>query len=340
MVSVVLYTSTLSGTAQDITFAGALNSLLHSLTFLPNLTSLSIHHATFHLAHFFQIITSSSLTRTLQQLFLKGRVEMFASIQDYCAHKSPFENLTKLTLELDAVDDDEDPQLESSLPLEPFLRSLTLTLQSLMITNKSFTLDLSPLFNALSKHDSPVLFPNLTSLSLSLHFDTSFRTSPQSLRHFLRTHNHLQHLYLDMSLPSPFPEDEEPLGVWLVDLVNDNVHFPSLQTLDVYPSNTETGLSALLSLIKLTIPTLSSLIVSGRWLKPEMANQVIDALTECEGQPKMLRSLDLNITELSVSFLELVARKLPQLEKLSLSSFQVVGSGQVCFFLNLSTQPS
>ncbi len=142
-----------------------------------------------------------------------------------------------------------------------------------------------------------------------------------------------------MSLPLPYPDDEEPLGAWLADLVNDNVHLPSLQTLDIYPSNTQTGLSALLGLIKLTVPTLSSLIVSGRWLKPEMVNQVIDALTEAEGQPKMLKSLNLNVTVLSVPFLELLARKLPLLEKLTLSSFGTVGSGQVCLSFKIF-QPS
>ena len=71
-----------------------------------------------------------------------------------------------------------------------------------------------------------------------------------------------------------------------------------------------------------------------------MANRVIDALTECEGQPTMLKNLTLKLTELSVPFLELVARKLPHLKKLTLSQDQLVGSGQVCLSLNLSTQSS
>jgi len=158
------------------------------------------------------------------------------------------------------------------------------------------------------------------SFSLHLHFNTSFRAFPQSLRHFLRINNHLQHLQLDMTIPLPYPVDEEPLGAWLADLVNDNVHFPSLQTLNIYPSNTETGLSAFLNLIKLTVPTLTSLTVSGLWLNPGMATQVIDALTECEGQPKMLKSLTLKLTELSVPLLELVARKLPKTDFVALPS--------------------
>ena len=335
MVSVTLVTSQLTGTGADINFAGSLGCLLHSLNLLPNLTCLDIHDATFHLFCFFKTITSSSLRRTLQELLLTGQVGMFASIQEYCTHKSPFDNLKKFTLELYASYDDEDPQLESSLALEYFLRSLAPTLQSLKITSRSSTLDLSPLFDALSKTDSPVLFSNLISFSLCLHFNTSFRTSPQSLRHFLRTNNHLQHLQLDMSLSLPDPEDEEPLGAWLADLVNDNIHFPCLQTLDIYPSNTKTGLSAFLGLIKLTGPTLTSLIVSSRWLKSGMVNDVIDTLKECEGQPKLLKSLTLNIVKLSVPILELLARKLPNLEKLTLSPIRFVGSGKVCFFFKI-----
>jgi len=155
MVTVYLDTSSLTGTVEDATFACSLSRLLNSLTHLPNLTCLDIRRATFHLASFFQIITSSSLRMTLHELSVTGRVEMFSSIQQYCAHESPFDNLTKLTLELHGG---EDPRLEASLALEPFLRSLAPTLQSLKVTSTTFTLDLSPLFNALSKPDSLVFF--------------------------------------------------------------------------------------------------------------------------------------------------------------------------------------
>jgi len=255
-------------------------------------------------------------------------MEMFASIQEYCTHESPFDNLTKLTLALHPIEDD--GLVESSFILGPFLRSLAPTLQSLTVENR-FSLELSHLFDALSKPDSLVLFPKLTSVSLYLLFSKSFQTPLQSLCHFLRTNNHLQHLHLDMT-SVVHPEGDELLGVWLADLVSDNIHLPSLQTLDICPPDTQTGISALLSLIKLTVPTLSSLRIRG-WFKPGVVNQMIDALTECEGQPKMLKSLILDITELSVPCLELVARKLPHLEKLIVSAVQVVGSGQVCFSL-------
>ena len=57
---------------------------------------------------------------------------------------------------------------------------------------------------------------------------------------------------------------------------------------------------------------------------------MVNALTELEVH--QLKSLSLNVTELSVSFLDLLARNLPQLEELSLLTTQVVGLCNVCFF--------
>jgi len=255
------------------TFDVALAALLRSLPLLTNLTALDINYASLHFATFFRTITSCSLARRLQQLSLTGHTEMFASIQKYCTHKTPFENLTKLSLELHLAFDN-DKHMESSLNLESFLRCLAPTLKSLKIINRSFRLDLSPLFSAFSQHDSPVLFPNLKSLSLHLH---SFLTTPQSLCHFLRNNNHLQHLHLDMS-PSFCYRENEPLGAWLIGLVN-NVTFPSLQSLDIYPSNNQAGRSAVVTLIKRTAPTLSLLKVSGHCLPRHIADQMVNAFT-------------------------------------------------------------
>ena len=303
------------------TFDIALAAVLRSLPLLPNLTALDINCATVHLATFFRTITSCSLAKRLQQLSLTGRVEMFASIQEYCTHKSPFENLTKLSLELHPAID---KGSSTSLTLEPFLRSVAPTLQSLHITNRSSGLDVSPLFSAFSQHDSPDLFPNLKSLSLYFHFHTSLRASRQSLCNFLLSNNNLHHLHLDMALSSQ--ENEEPLGAWLTDLVN-NVPFPSLQSLDIYPSNTQAGRSAIMTLIKRVAPTLSSLKISRHRWPRHVADQMVNAFTERKIQ--QLKSLSLNITELSVSFLDLLAHNLPKLEKLSLWTLQEV---EVCSF--------
>jgi hypothetical protein len=149
------------------------------------------------------------------------------------------------------------------------------------------------------------------------------------------------------------PDMEEPLGTWLADLVNSvpqdsatkcSSFFPNLKTLDIYPSTTSAGLSALLVIIKRTAPTLSSLTIRDRYLTREETHQVLDVLTEGQGEarngvpaqipplPTTLKSLRMNITHLSVSFLDLLARKLPQLQNLWLSVSEIVGSDEVPFF--------
>ena len=305
------------------TFDVALAALLRCLPLLTNLTALDINYASLHVATLFRTITSCSLARRLQQLSLMGHTEVFAFIQKYCTHKTPFENLTKLSLELHRAFDN-DTQMES-LNLEFFLRSLAPTLQSLQIINRSFQLDLSPLFSAFSQHDSPVFFPNLKSLSLH---HSSFLTPCQSLCHFLRNNNHLQHLHLNMTPPFSYRKSD-PWCEWLIELVND-ASFPSLQSLDIYPSNNQAGRSAVLTLIKRTALTLSSLKLFGHCMPRHIADQMVNALTELEVH--QLKSLSLNVTGLSVSFLDLLARNLPQLEGLFLWTLQVVGRGKVCFF--------
>jgi len=122
-------------------------------------------------------------------------------------------------------------------------------------------------------------------------------------------------------------DPDESLGAWLANLVNNNTHFPSLQSLDIYPSKTQASLSALLILIKCISHTLSSLKISTRDLTLEEAQLLVGALTT-EG-PSALRTLHVNLTHLSVPFLDLLAHKLSQLEELSLRYCEIVGSDQV-----------
>jgi len=51
---------------------------------------------------------------------------------------------------------------------------------------------------------------------------------------------------------------------WLTNLVDTKFQFSSLQTLEIYPFVTQTGLSAVLTLIKRTAPTLSELWIHFR----------------------------------------------------------------------------
>ena len=270
------------------------------------------------LPELFQTVTSPSLGRSLQRLSLWGHVEMFELLGEYCAHNTPFENLTKLHLDLFSH-----TQTEIPLALELFIRSLPPTLQLLHIWT---SVDPFPLFDALFQFHSPVRFSNLKSLLLYIHVNRI--SLPKSLSCFLLANSHnLQHLFLDLRMSRGNPEGDDSLGVWLADLVNSDAHFPSLQSLNIYPSKTQAGLSALLILIKRISPTLSSLKISTRDLTFEETQLLVDALTT-EG-PSALRTLHVNLTHLSVPFLNLLAHKLSQLEELSLRYCEIVGSDQV-----------
>ena len=118
------------------------------------------------------------------------------------------------------------------------------------------------------------------------------------------------------------------------------VPFPSLQSLDIYSPNYQAGRSAVQTLIKCTASTLSSLKISGHCMPSYIAGRMANSFAE--HQVRQLKRLSFNIMELSVSFLDLLARNLPQLEKLCLWTFKVVGSSKVCIFppilsLNLFT---
>jgi len=257
-------------------------------------------------------------------------MDHFAALGECLAHTTPFETLTKFSLIMVEL---HFHITESSLPLIPLFRFLPSTLQHLNILNLSSTLDFSSLFNSLSES---ACYPKLTFLELEFIFNPSFRYSCQSIHRFLLTHNNNLQL-LDLNVG---PRDEEHLGAWLTNLAGTEFQFSSLQTLGMSFSTPQTGLSAVLPLIKRTAPTLSALSINFHALDFEEAEQVVDALTEGGGQfsmatrtieevPGKLKSLTIEINQLSVPFLDLLARNLPQLEELYLWTPEIVGSDQV-----------
>ena len=375
------------------TFQTALTHLFKYLPILPNITSLKIelwHIPLALLPTLYQTITTSPVAMTIQKLRLSGHVDMFALLGEYSnpqrKPENSFGNLTELNLELinrqllhfvTSLSPAAINTPNSVLGLAQFVLSLSPSLELLRIWNWSTTLDLSLFFSYLFQPlpgSSPLIpFPKLKSLLLILPFNTSLQSSPESLHRFLLTHsNTLQHLQLRLKMKRAQldPDMEEPLGTWLSHLVDDAAYdptirpppspfFPNLQTLDIYPTATPAGLSALLTMIKRTAPTLSSLTIRDRYLTREEAKQVLDALTEGdEGQvrvgfraqaqptktregviePANLKSLRMNITHLTVHFLDILAQALPQLQSLWLSVSEIVGSGRVrSFFRNDSS---
>ena len=117
---------------------------------------------------------------------------------------------------------------------------------------------------------------------------------------------------------------DAPQDAWPAEWTNINSPSPSLQALDIYPPTSQPALSALLTLIKRTASTLSSLSTSNRY---EIQLQG----TTIKQEQGKLKSLCMGITRLSVPFLDLLSRKFPQLEKLSLRTYMIIGLDQVNF---------
>ena len=166
---------------------------------------------------------------------------------------------------------------------------------SILISDFWALTDPLPLFDALFQSHSPVHFPNLKSLNISIS-GRILPFSPKSLSYLLLTHNQtLQHLFLDFRDSLDDHEGEESLGAWLTDLVHHHdAHFPFLQSLDVYPSLSQAGLSAFLILLKRVSPTLSLLKIAIREITFEEAIQVVHALAT-----EKLKTLHMHLTALS-----------------------------------------
>ena len=255
---------------------------------------------------------------------------MFASQVEYSAHT--FENLTDLGLSLKHPD-----LLEGTIQFP--LRLLAPTLQILRIADWSGAFDLFALFNT---PDSSVPFPNLKSLILDFADPTTDLLpipSLQSFYGFILAHScRLEHLHMDLTT-SFYPVHVQCVGEWLDELVNTNIQFPSLQTLLLFPSPSQIGLFSFLTLIQRTVPTLSSLTIPPRYWSSEEVDQLLDVLTEVqvhgikERQSK-LKTLRIHVRHLSVPLLDLLARKLPQLESLTLIILEM----QVRFFPIFNSQ--
>lgn len=338
------------------TFQTTTSVLLSTIPLFTSVTSLKIHlfKITDHyLAPILRKILSSTMAGTLETLSVDGYVELLGPFGEYSAHDTPFKKLTKLTLVLMNLDmrdmwlGDLSGLLSTKTvqpgPIVPFLLSIAPTLQSLQIQDKSNSIDLSPLFDAISDSNPGLPIPFLTSLFLNLNFTTSLQSSPKSLHRFIFLQsNNLQHLQLSFKSTAR-PQDtivEQRLGKWLAELVNKNFPLTALRTLEISPSVTEIGLSAVLTLIKRSATHLSSLAISYRSLTRKEVKAVLDALTEGEAMtenPGKLKKLSVQTTYLSVSFLDLVAHKLPDLEYLflELSAYEDSDEVRLSFFRRL-----
>lgn len=293
---------------QPSSFAG----LLSTLPLLTAVRKLEIGDIETHQGQFtalIQAISSSPMASTLRQLNLRGREETLALLEAL----GPFKNLEELSLELNAAN--RDPTAGDSLLLKPFLLGLSSTLQLLQIETNFVVL--SPLFNALSA--SPIQFQNLKSVSLFLPSSESFADlQADALHRFL-----LPYYDTLKELKLWFPQ-RRTTEDWLAEVVKCKPRLSSLRTLSIIPPtfSKETCVDALIALIPHL--KLSTLLVLSCTLPDKVATKLIKVLATTN-----LGYLEMGVTSLSVSFLDLLASKLPQLDKLNLNISVLVGSEEV-----------
>jgi len=274
---------------------------------------------------------SSPIANTLERLSLTAHVTMFVPLV-VANQNAPFQSLTYLFLSLIDLKflnpfSEAAKSLSTSRVVAPFLLSLAPTLRCLSIKAE---VTLGPLFNALTHSNSSVSFPNLKSLLLTFIPSITAQTDPQFLRDFLLSHNeNLQRLYVKfetfrMRQTTSIGDGSEE---WFTDLANSNYPFPTLKALEIY---TQARLSYVLPILRRTASTLSSLTLCDRYLTDEEGEQVLDVLTVQDGQatkkeePIPLKRLCIDIFQLNVPFLDLLAFKLPQLEELTLGVYKPV----------------
>jgi hypothetical protein len=210
--------------------------------------------------------------------------------------------------------------LESDAALTVLLSSLSLLTCVISLTIHNFsTHDFFSVFYGLIISTSPVAFPKLTSFRL----DTEAIECVALHSFLLPLYGNLQHIRIYM-------RKEECMDAWLAEFAKSKAQLRSLQSIHLNPG-TKVSLSFLLTLIKSTSVSLSSFTILGRrlWTREE-AMQVIGSFPRgdlpFQTLESELRSLRITVNDLSLPFLDLLARRLPRLEKLALCVYQTVGS--------------
>jgi len=180
--------------------------------------------------------------------------------------------------------------------------------------SRSQAVDLSHFFAQLSS------FPSLSSLDVRLAFNKSFY-DPSGLKYLIwNTSGTLKRLNLRLN-PSGFamPWDMEPqLCPWLSTCLANPQAFSRLQVLDIYPSREPENVFILMECIRRASINLEEIIIRDHYLQWDEAAAIINEASQC----KKLVSLHLNVWEIDINLIDLLSKKLPGIENLSLSTVE------------------
>jgi hypothetical protein len=196
--------------------------------------------------------------------------------------------------------------------LAPFINSLSPTLEALSIT--SWVVNFSQFFLDLGS------FPRLRHFALCARFDRAFSSIPDALTLFLRRQSHtLGSVVLQLSTFGGFSflEPEDPLLRWIISATLDPLILANLNVLDFPATRSDTGFPAFLTLLQRSADTLTELTIRGRYLIYGEVESIISTFSHRPYHMRLL-FLKINVRTLSLGLLDLLARELISLEKLSL----------------------
>ncbi|KAK1225008.1 hypothetical protein PQX77_012077 [Marasmius sp. AFHP31] len=260
--------------------------------------------------HMFLQTAWASFGQNLSKLSLRGHTAAFRTI----IHSiTTLPAVDELSIELIDNPLHFDPTCAETLlqVVAPFINGLASRLRAFTLWSWGTT-DLSQLFLTMDH------FPNLTRFEIQTSFPKTFREDPTGLCRFLARHSAtIEHLVLRLNTAplafSTTATSEEPLSEWMLNMFTaEEWKFRNLQELHIYPTVLPGGLNALTCCIQNSLDTLQSLVVRDRYLSPEEAAVVVNAL------PPLLKSLRLNIRVLDVGLFDILAKRLTGLNSLSL----------------------
>jgi hypothetical protein len=211
--------------------------------------------------------------------------------------------------------------------IAPFINSVSATLEALSISSWGASIDLSQFFLKLG------VFPRLRHFKARAPFNKTFLSTPDGLTRLLRDHSHTLTsvgLRLNPSGSMIDPSTEVSLRRWMESIHSDPLILANLTTLEMYPANSDplttleihpaplpAGFTIFLGLLGRSAETLTELAIRDRYLSYEEVESVLSTFAS-RPPPLRLTILCLNVRTLSLHLIDLLARELPCLLKLSL----------------------
>ena len=198
--------------------------------------------------------------------------------------------------------------------IAPFINSVGPTLENLSVSSWGASVDLSEFFLKLGS------FPRLRHFTARAPFNKAFSINADGFTRLLRDHSHSLTsvtLRLNPSGSMIDPTKEESLCRWMVSANSDPLILANLNTMEMYPTRQPSGFEAFLALLGRSADTLTALAVRDRYLT---YGEVESITSTFKSRPATLRltTLCLNVRVLSLHLIDLLARELPWLLKLSL----------------------